>query len=388
MTKALSGPAPSRTVNGSVGRRFGLACLAAGLLAMQAAPSSGQASSGQASSGQVSSDAPKLMTHQQYLEDINRKTKLAVEDPMAVLDFVLNSLPDRVKVYPSENYYYFKFIHNGQTWAGNIRLDTSDRDEQVVHFAYFLEYTLWWKSPDTYYRKLTQNDGIKLEKLDKLLYRLTYKGRSVTFEINDLSNQKPPAGLVLPGEVFIGPTEDDSGMRFFLLFHTRLKLFLYVLNETGPVPETFYPVKISKQMIIGGRTGFVFYKDKRLDRKILIGVFEGNSMVNNYYDGPFDQLPDNFVQGDEMRKAVIAVDPSLDGKVDRFGADPKGDERFAVNPYIYYGTVDDLNIVEKCIDAKGGTRQYLTCFNLGMAHGGAGPSEAEIEAGKPKRRGR
>jgi hypothetical protein len=187
-------------------------------------------------------------------------------------------------------------------------------------------------------------------------------------------------------EVFIGPTEDDSGIRFFLIFNQKLKIFLFVLNENDPVPDTFYPVKISSSISVGGRTGFAFYKDKKLDRKILIGVFEGNSMVNNYFDGPFDQLPDNFVQGDEMAKAVVAIDPSLKGKVDRFGADPKGDERFAVNPYIYYGAVDDLNIVEKCVDKKFGTRQYYTCFNLGMSHGGQGPSESDLRDARPKKR--
>ena len=58
-----------------------------------------------------------------------RPTTLDVADPMAVFAFVLDSLPDRVKVYPTENYYYFTFTHNGVDYAGNIRLDASDRDQ-------------------------------------------------------------------------------------------------------------------------------------------------------------------------------------------------------------------------------------------------------------------
>jgi hypothetical protein len=352
-------------------------CFALAAASLYAAP---------AFAGEPGPDAPKLMFHQKYIEEVNKKTKLEVENPMAVFEFVMNSLPERVTVYPSENYFYFKFIHNSQTYAGNIRLDTSDRDEQNVHFAYFLEYALWWKSKDLTYKKLTPADGIKLDKISPLSYRLTYKDKSVIFDISDLSKQKPPSGMVSRDEVFIGPTEDDSGIRFFLLFNQKLKLFLFVLNENEPVPDVFYPVKVSSSITVGGRTGFAFYKDKKLDRKILIGVFEGNSMVNNYFDGPFDQLPDNFVQGDEMAKAVVAIDPSLKGKVDRFGADPKGDERFAVNPYIYYGSVDDLNIVEKCVDKKLGTRQYYTCFNLGMSHGGQGPSESDLRDARPRKR--
>jgi hypothetical protein len=329
-------------------------------------------------------DAPKLIYHQQYIEEINRKTKLDVDHLMAVFEFVIDSLPEKVTIYPSENYFYFKFIHNSQTYAGNIRLDTSDRDNQVVHFAYFPEDTLWWRSRKIKYKKLTPADGIKLEELAPLSYKLTYKGKSVIFNINDLSKQKPPSNIIARDEVFIGPTEDDAGLRFFLMFNKRLKMFLFILNETEGVPDVLHPVRISKRMSIGGRTGFVFYKDRRLDRKILIGVFEGNSMVNNYFDGPFDQLPDNSVHDDEMAKAVIAIDPSLKGKVDRFGADPNGDERFAVNPYIYYGIVDDLSIVENCVRKRRRTRKYYTCFNLGMLHGGQGPNEKELAAARPK----
>ena len=72
------------------------------------------------------SDPPKLNTHQSYMEEVLRPGTLDVKDPLAVFGFVLNSLPDRVKVYPTENYYYFTFTLNGSPYAGNIRLDASD----------------------------------------------------------------------------------------------------------------------------------------------------------------------------------------------------------------------------------------------------------------------
>ena len=37
----------------------------------------------------------------------------------------MSQLPERVKVYPTENYYYFGFLHDGIRYAGNIRLDAS-----------------------------------------------------------------------------------------------------------------------------------------------------------------------------------------------------------------------------------------------------------------------
>ncbi|MFY9626042.1 MAG: hypothetical protein WAJ91_16890, partial [Rhodoplanes sp.] len=57
-----------------------------------------------------SEDWPQIKTNQSYIEEVDRQTKLAIDDPMAVFTFVFNSLPDRVKVYPTENYYYFTFV--------------------------------------------------------------------------------------------------------------------------------------------------------------------------------------------------------------------------------------------------------------------------------------
>ena len=91
-----------------------------------------------------SNDPPKLTTHQSYMEEVMRPASLDVKDPMAVFGFVLNSLPDTVKVYPTENYYYFTFMLNGSPYAGNIRLDANDRDQGKVQFAYY-EQTSGWR---------------------------------------------------------------------------------------------------------------------------------------------------------------------------------------------------------------------------------------------------
>jgi hypothetical protein len=80
---------------------------------------------------------PRLYTHEDYVEDAARVTELPIKDTVAMFEWVLGNLKDRVKVYPTENYYYFHFLHNGTRYAGNIRLDASDRDRGKVHFAYY-----------------------------------------------------------------------------------------------------------------------------------------------------------------------------------------------------------------------------------------------------------
>jgi hypothetical protein len=75
------------------------------------------------------SERPRVYTNEQYIEDVTKETSLPIDDPKAMFAFVLESLPERVKVYPTENYYYFYFYHRGTRYAGNIRLDVADRDQ-------------------------------------------------------------------------------------------------------------------------------------------------------------------------------------------------------------------------------------------------------------------
>jgi len=307
-------------------------------------------------------DPPALQTNQAYVEEVMGKTALDPNDVMAVFGYVISKLPERVKVYPTENYYYFWFIHNGIRYAGNIRLDASDRDEGKVIFAYYEDTSVWYDEADTKHKVLDASDGVKLEKVEDLVYKLTYRDKSVTFALNDLRGVKPPASALGPDELFLGPIFDESAIQFYLLFNKKLKIFHYVLNEAAPVPDKFFSPKGRPRITVGKRTGFAFYQDHRLDRKILIGAFEGNMRANNYFDGPFDQLPDNFVEGDILRQVILQVRPQLKGQLDRFGAAPDGSIRFNIGPYLPYRELTDLNPIDSCAMKKQKQPDYYRCF--------------------------
>jgi hypothetical protein len=305
---------------------------------------------------------PTLHTHESYVEEVVRPTTLAVEDPMAVFAFVFGSLPDRVKVYPTENYYYFSFFHNGVKYDGNIRIEPADSGNQTVHFIYFDAETEWNENPDRKYIVLDSSRGVVVEKLERFLYRLSYGGKSVDFALNDLSDVKPPPTVILPEETFVGPIFDEAGIRFFLVYNSKLKDFLYILDETQGVADALVRLEQSDRILIGKRTGFAFYRDHRLDRKILIGVHFRDMRLNTYFDGPFDQLPDAFIIGDTLRDAILAIDPSLKGKIDRFGSDPSGDVRYEIDPYLSYRRVADLLSFHRCATRHADAPNYYNCF--------------------------
>jgi hypothetical protein len=318
---------------------------------------------------------PRLHTNEAYVEEVTAATTLAVNDPMAVFAFVLNRLPDRVKVYPTENYYYFTFMHGGVPYAGNIRIEPADDGKVTVHFVYYQDWSEWREDSPLTHVVLDSSRRVSVEKLDRLIYRLSYGGKSVIFALNDLSQVKPPAGALAQAERFIGPIFDESAIRFFLVYNSKLKVFHYILDETVKVADEFFASRRTKRILVGKRTGFAFYRDRRLERKILVGVYEGNYRLNTYFDGPFDQLPDNFIEGETLRQAILEVSPGLKGKIDRFGSSPDGEVRFLIRPYATYRTESELYGVDKCARARVRAASYYACFEaepedgrLGVTH--------------------
>lgn len=330
-------------------------------------------------------DPPPLQTNQAYVEEVMSKSALDVNDVMSVFGYVMAKLPERVKVYPTENYYYFWFIHNGIRYAGNIRLDASDRDDGKVIFAYFEDTSVWYEEADVKHKILDASDGVKLEKLEDLVYKLTYRDKSVTFALNDLRGVKPPAGALGPDEVFLGPIFDESAIQFYLVFNKKLKIFHYVLNEAAPVPDQFFSPKGKKRISIGKRTGFAFYDDHHLKRKIMIGAHEFNMRSNNYFDGPFDQLPDNFQQGDELRQAILMVRPQLKGSIDRFGGAPDGSIRYNIGPYLPYYEVKDLDPIDACAMKKQNKPDYYRCFVSDENEGGGMQPVRQGKSGRARK---
>jgi hypothetical protein len=165
-------------------------------------------------------------------------------------------------------------------------------------------------------------------------------------------HRSPPAATLAPYDQFIGTIFDESAIRFYLVFNTKLKLFHSILDETVKPADVFVPAPVGNwRILIGKRTGFAVYRDQRRDRKILIGVYHDNVVANNYLDGPFDQIPDNFIEGDKFQQAILAIALNLKGQINRYGSFAD-DLRFAVAPYMEYRSPKDLAIFDRCATSR------------------------------------
>jgi len=291
-----------------------------------------------------------LHTNEAEIGEVLRDGGLTIDDTLAVFNAVLKNLPERVQVYPTENYFYFSFSHNAAIYTGNIRLAAADRDRGKVNFAYSERPTDWNANPKNRHAVLGAEQGVTVEKAGPLTYRVTQAGKTVTFTLNDLSKVKPPPESIKADETFLGPIFDESAIRFFLVFNSRLKVFHFVLDETMPVADQFLDLKGGEPIQIGKRTGFAIYPFE--GRKILIGVNERQSRLNTTLDGPFDQLPENFVEGEALRDAILAAEPGVKGKIDRLGNFSDGSGRYLIHPYLLYRQPGDLAVFNRCTTSK------------------------------------
>lgn len=290
-----------------------------------------------------SSNRNSLVTNEAFIEGMYRQAK--ADDPISVFRHVFSSMGNEVKVYPTENYYYFEYALGGATIKGNIELFAGNRDEGVVSFAYEEGYAIEDPDHQPLEREvdLTAQDGVRLRKVSDLQYTISFDGKTVTFNLNDVGLSPPRKAVLSPVETFVGPSFDESGLQFYLIYNKECHTLFWILNEDNFVPERF--ISYTPTLLIGRRTEFAFYDDKDNNRRILVGVKKDNIIRNNWYDGPFDQLPDNYIKTGrvELHKYIEACYPNTKGKIDKYGVFLNNrDGRIAVAPYLKYSSEDQL----------------------------------------------
>lgn len=283
-------------------------------------------------------DSPYLLFNQKWLEG-QFTDELDINDVEAVFGHIFSRLPDEVIVYPSENYYYFILhVKQRQLW-GNIRLPAGKREQGILSFAFFeFKESPYVAEPRAGRSKFfDQSDGVILEELDRFTWKVSYQGKDVIFNLNQLSQDPPRQFTLGSDEEFIQRTFDESGYQFFLIFNSARNFFLWVLNEEEPLPDQLE--QVAPDLMMGRKSGFAFWVDSEHDnRKVLAAIRGTNATRNDYYDGPFDQLADNYVDEVKVSEYIIRASPSLEGRIDKFGyfTQRERPSRVSISPYYVY----------------------------------------------------
>ncbi len=324
---------------------------------------------------------PAIFFNQSMIEKLG--SALDLNNPDEVFKHVFLNLPERPVVYPTENYYYFQFYAGGKTIWGNLRFDAQDRDKGALHLGYF-EYSEDGQYQDYagHSKAFNQDSGVTVLKVDPWHYQIKAFGKTVVFTLNDVGWALPQKAKLRPGEEYVGTIYDESGLRFFLVFNGGDPHLFYVLDEDAPAPEEFLPIEagpptnlaeqvgggagISPNVVMGKRTGYAFFNDPEYNQKILIGVSALNMQRNNYYDGPFDQLPDNYVLKTQIAKYMGLAYPGLESEIDQYGVFKNQEgSRMAITSYFSYYSEADFSFVESCAKtypAPEDQAKFITCI--------------------------
>lgn len=282
--------------------------------------------------------------------------------PMDVLRYVLRAAGDEIMVYPSEGYYYFQFQNGPHRIYGNIRFDLVDAAQGKLNFGYVSPRALGEEAV-SHFSLLGASDGVSLVPVSPFEYRLGFEGRTIRVRIHDAREELAGPKPLAPGELYVGPVFDESGVRLHLLFDEVENAFLFVLNDRVPPAETYSAYPGSERVEIGDRTAYAFYRDTARDRRILVGVSYANVRSNSYYDGPFDQLPDRFVAPETMQALLERAYPHLRGRIGPRGLYLDSEYmRAMVAPYRQYDWPAQLEDLAACDSTAGDNHALTRCL--------------------------
>lgn len=317
-----------------------------------------------------SSKSIPIYTNEAFIRGL-RDQSLRIDKPQEVFAFVLSRIGPEVSVFPSENYYYFKFPAAGRIFSGAIHLTPGKRDSGIVSFSYheevvedsaavFSNYKMLYAIKE--FQEFGHKDGVLVKKLHDLAYSVSYGKTKVVFHLDpDPGTSSLP--VLEASEELAGRSFDESGLAFFLVFEKENSTFYWILDETGYVPEHFTP--LTSDTLIGVRTKYVFYQDPAANRKMLVAVEKTEVQRNSWYDGPFDQLPDNAIVLGRIRglkskiESAGLAEPSegvTDGRIDELGQYIDTLQKplqisVSISPYVQYRLShlrEDLKFIENC----------------------------------------
>lgn len=267
-------------------------------------------------------------------------------DPKEFFKYIFSRLPHYAIVYPTETYYYYTAVMgDGVVISGNIRL--LDAQSEILHIGYFDKNDPHNPKSELWTGDFGTRDGVSFKQINPYSYDIGYNGKTVRFVLTNFASKKPESITLLPEEEFVTQILDESGIHFVLLFNNKTNSFYDIVNSEKGANENLRD--LGSQYYLGERTGYLYYDDEEYSRLFLVGVSSESILKNNYYDGPFDQVPPRLPIKDKLEKAYPYV--KYRGGIDEHGNfKEQAGSRVAISPYLDYENSND-------------SKEYLTRCN-------------------------
>lgn len=260
---------------------------------------------------------------------------IVFDDPRAVLRHVLSSAPRRAVVWPSERYYYYRFTDGLRQVSGNLRF--VDAEAGILHIGYFNAHD----PSDQRAASFSASDGVSVRwDASTKTARVECEGIARDFRLDAFADSTPVFPLLF-GERLVSRVIDESGFWFVLLFHEPTAQFYFVLEPCQPLPESLSRAGSTLPIEVGQESRYVFLLDEATGRRVLCGVHASNIRQNNYFDGPFDQVPPRLPLREMLERAYPYV--RYRGGIDEHGNFVRLEgQRVAISPYQAYESLGAL----------------------------------------------
>lgn len=317
----------------------------------------------------VQTEDNSFFTQADLMEDLANDT-LNMSNELDVFKYVFHKMEDEVTIYQSENNLYLRFAAHGRVFGGIITLAILTRDQGVISLSYIERN----ENPNIAPKRdfiggggsFNKTHGVIVEKINNWRYKTTFENKTVFFNLYNPGMSPPKKAKLTKDEEYVGPVFDESGIELYLVFNKKVNELYLLLNEDRYVRDQF--ISIGEDVLIGDRTSFAFYNDSENNRLILIGVRGENTIQNNWYDGPHDQMPDNYIHYGYIPKYLEYLEaayPTLKGTMDKYGHFlGRESGRVAVAPYsVYFYEQELLDIVSSCKEIEDKSKMYA-CMTL------------------------
>ncbi len=282
-----------------------------------------------------------------------------------VLPQLLKQIGPEATIYPSENYYYFSFNRSGSLFSGSLRLSSDRRDDGEIDYVCYEAYRSWVQPGDEIrvQKYLSAGDGVIVDKLSANSYSVKYGGVQTHFFLHKLDHTMPGAPL-LQGDIHLARTQDESASAFELIYNSKINNFYFLLDLGMGAPDVF--VILAPNTVISKRTGFVYYHTPDDKRYVLVAVNQQEVLLNSYFDGPFDHLPENDYEEIGFWGYVYNVYPNMIGNHTQGGTVNAEGMIFSLRPYRLYNHGDDMGFIETCAQVNESEIDKIACMIWGM----------------------
>lgn len=253
----------------------------------------------------------------------------------AMFSAVFALLPSTVTVYPTEGYFYFSIPSSDL--SGNIRF--AEIENGSASFGYFKISDV--RNSDSFTISKETGYDISYDKSNNTA-RIKHNGKTVIFNLPKQITTAPADMQLLSEEKYVAFIQDESALQFDLIYNSESNGFYYILHTNTLDASSLQ--NIGNELMLDERTGYVF-KNDTLNRNILVAISAQNILKNNYYDGPFDQVPPHLAFRDLLYK-VYPYTQYLRG-LDEHGNfyDFEG-QRVAISPYFNYYKEDGSDTLQ------------------------------------------